>query len=343
MTADPSAPAVVPVDPAAPDPATLARAADLLRRGRLVAFPTETVYGLGGHALDHEAVARIFAAKGRPAHNPLIVHVTSTAEARRLARQWPRDADRLAEAFWPGPVTLVVPRAPNLPDLVTAGLDAIAIRVPAHPVALALLAAAELPVAAPSANRSTRVSPTRAEHVAASLGDRVDLILDAGPTTVGIESTVLDLTGERPRILRPGMIGAEALAAVVGPVQRPDLDAIAAGTPRSSPGLDRRHYAPRARLSLAPSSDLAAEAARGMAEGLRVGALVHTPVALPPGVHVVRLADQAAGYARGLYDALHGFDADGCALVVVEALPDDAAWDGVRDRLARAAHRVDTP
>ncbi|HEY0970121.1 MAG TPA: L-threonylcarbamoyladenylate synthase, partial [Gemmatimonadales bacterium] len=209
------------VDPVSPGPQVLAHAASVLRRGGLVAFPTETVYGLGANALDSDAVARIYAAKGRPSFNPLIVHVADATAARTLATAWPEAAERLAAAFWPGPLTMVLPKQPRVTDLVTAGLPSVALRVPAHPVALALLRAAGIPIAAPSANRYTELSPTSAAHVERGLGDRVELILDAGPTRVGIESTVVDLTGERPVMLRPGIISADALAAVVGPLGAP--------------------------------------------------------------------------------------------------------------------------
>src|SRR5919199_1388466 len=203
----------VRVDPHSPDVGVIRRAADLLRAGELVAFPTETVYGLGANALDEGAVRKIFEAKGRPSYNPLIVHVSSAADVSRVAAAWPESAQRLAERFWPGPLTLVLPKRSEVPDAVTAGLGSVAVRVPAHPVALALLRAAGVPVAAPSANRSTEVSPTMAPHVEKSLGKRVALIVDGGPTTVGIESTVVDLSGERPVLLRPGAISGLELGA----------------------------------------------------------------------------------------------------------------------------------
>src|SRR5579864_4916197 len=192
---------VLTVDPQAPDAAAIAEAAALLRAGGLVAFPTETVYGLAANALSADAVSRIFAAKGRPAGNPVIVHVADAAGARALVDDWPAAAERLAERFWPGPLTLVLPRSRQVPDLVTAGGSTVGVRVPAHPVALALLHACGLPLAAPSANRSTRLSPTRAAHVLGDLGDRIDLLLDGGATPGGLESTVLDLTAAPPRLL----------------------------------------------------------------------------------------------------------------------------------------------
>src|SRR5690606_26507278 len=192
------------VDPENPDPAIIHHAASLLRNGGLVAFPTETVYGLGANALDPGGVRRIFAAKGRPSFNRLIVHCAGISEARALAAEWPSGAEELGSTFWPGPLTLVLPKRPFVPDEVTAGLPTVALRVPGHPVAQALLHAAGIPIAAPSANPSSRLSPTRAEHVIKGLGERVDLVLDAGESPVGIESSVVDLSGPLPVLLRPG-------------------------------------------------------------------------------------------------------------------------------------------
>lgn len=327
----------VEVDREAPQPDRVERAAAVIRRGGLVAFPTETVYGLGANALDPAAVARIFEAKGRPRYNPLIVHVDGVAAARRLALSWPPLADVLAEAFWPGPLTMVLPRRPEVPEIVSAGLPTVALRVPAHPVALALLRAAALPIVAPSANPSTALSPTRAEHVVRALGDRIDLVLDAGPTGVGIESTVLDLSGERPVLLRPGALSAADLEPLTGALERPVEGDEAA--PRPSPGMLERHYAPRASLSLfGPEGRTAAVArARSAAgEGAVVGALVFEPLGVA-GDREVLMPRDPAGYARKLYAALHGLDDRGCDLVLVERVPDGTAWEGVRDRLQRAA------
>jgi len=332
------------VDSAAPDRAVIQRAAQLLRNGELVAFPTETVYGLGAHALDERAVRRIFEAKGRPSYNPLIVHVSGIEDAQRVAAAWPAAAQRLAERFWPGPLTLVLPKRPHVPDAVTAGLPSVALRVPAHPVALAVIAAAGVPVAAPSANRSTEVSPTTAQHVEKSLGDRVALILDAGPTSIGIESTVLDLTRDVPVLLRPGLVSAPDLASLVGAVAR--APAPRADAPRPAPGMLERHYAPRARLLLCDAGDRgdvarAAQLARDEhARGGRVGALVRE------GSHaldelaaddVITMSPTPEGYARRLYAALHELDDAGCTLVVAERVPADGAWGAVADRLERAS------
>jgi L-threonylcarbamoyladenylate synthase len=323
----------IAVDPERPDPEVVRRAADVIRAGGLVAFPTETVYGLGADALDPAAIARIYAAKGRPSFNPLIVHVADVAGAEALAAAFPAAARRLAERFWPGPLTLVLPKRPHVPDAVSAGLPSVALRVPAHSVALALIRTAGRPIAAPSANRYTELSPTTADHVVRGLGDRVAMVLDAGPAEVGIESTVVDCTGDRPRLLRPGLLSRDELAAVAG---RVDLAAAAPkGTaPRPSPGMVERHYAPRARLVLVDPAGLDAAAARA---GRPAGAIVVRSPA-PSVEHPVRLPDSAAGYARGLYAALHRLDELGCAEVVVERPPAGAEWAGVHDRLRRAAH-----
>ncbi len=258
----------------------------------------------------------------------------------QLARHWPAHATRLAERFWPGPLTLVVPKATVVPDIVTAGLDAVGIRVPAHPVALALIRAADLPVAAPSANRYTQLSPTSAEHVAQALGDRIDMLLDGGSANVGIESTVVDLTGPMPRLLRPGMISIASLEEVVGPVER-DIVEPSGEAPRLSPGQVDRHYAPRAIMQLLGSADLAALSEPQAAEELgriSLGAVVYSDVRLPAGSYVVRLPAEADGYARGLYAALHQLDAAGCDRILVEMPPVTPQWSAVHDRLRRAAH-----
>jgi L-threonylcarbamoyladenylate synthase len=323
----------VDVDPLVPSPEVIAHAARLLRSGRLVAFPTETVYGLGANALDASAVERIYAAKGRPHYNPLIVHVVDVAAARHLVREWPEQAELLANAFWPGPLTLVLPKRPMIPDAVTARLPAVAIRVPAHPVAQALLAEAEIPIAAPSANRSMLLSPTTGAHVESSLGEAIDLILDAGPTLVGIESTVIDLSGPEPKLLRPGTISLPQIEAVIGTVGT--AGRVSGPTARVSPGMLERHYAPRARLLLSSAAELPALFDRWRASVRSIGALViDAPI---EGPHVVRMPAEPLAYASKLYAALHDMDEAECDVVVVENVPDDPAWLGVHDRLTRAA------
>lgn len=327
---------IVPVSRSEPESAVIAEAAAILRDGGLVAFPTETVYGLGANALDSAAVARIFEAKGRPSYNPLIVHVADEAGARALVSEWPERASLLARAFWPGPLTVVLRKRDVVPDIVTAGNDSVALRVPAHPVALALLREAQIPLAAPSANRSTELSPTTARHVARSLGERVDVILDAGPTDVGIESTVVDLRGEQPSILRPGLIGPRELEPIVGELAAPNE--MSGDEARPAPGMLHRHYAPRARLVLFDGADtrtVFAEVLRLIELEERVGLVVIG--AQIGGTNVTRMPRDAAAYARRLYMTLHQLDEEGVKVVFVERVPNGAAWDGVRDRLERAS------
>jgi len=327
---------VVRVDVNHPDRAVLDEAAELLRAGSLVAFPTETVYGLGAHALDARAVQRIYEAKGRPAINPLIVHVASLAAARALAADWPAAADALAAALWPGPITLVVRRTAAIPDVVSAGSDTVGLRVPAHPVALALLRTANIPVAAPSANLSNQISPTTAEHVVRGLGERVPLVLDGGPTDVGIESTVVDVTGSVPTILRPGMVSRDDVARIAGDARVVSTDDIDA--PRS-PGMMGRHYAPRARVRLFASSEresVRGAAAEAVQRGQRVGAMTFDSLDLPLTLEVLANRNPAA-YAQALYANLHAFDDARCDLLFIEEPPADVEWAGVRDRLSRAA------
>lgn len=325
------------VDPSQPQSDVIAEAAAVIRRGELVAFPTETVYGLGADALSERAVLGIFTAKGRPAYNPIIAHVASVAHARSLVTRWPDDAVKLAERFWPGPLTLVLPRAAHVPLALTAGRDTVAVRMPAHPVALALIAAADRPIAAPSANRFTELSPTTADHVERSLGDRITLLLDGGPTSVGIESTVVDLTGDAPILLRPGLISRTALAEVLGIVPGDPAPAAHAEEARAAPGMIDRHYAPRARVALTAPEDVQSVIAQAADAGRRVGAVVIVAGAVGA-APIHRLPADAAGYARGIYAALHAVDEAACDVVCVERPPADASWDGVNDRLRRAAH-----
>jgi L-threonylcarbamoyladenylate synthase len=313
----------------------LTRGAEALRAGGLVAFPTETVYGLGANALDAAAVHRVFAAKGRPAANPVIVHLAGAEEVGRAASDWPEAAGRLAERFWPGPLTFVLPRAPALPAVVTAGGPTVAVRVPAHPVARELIRRAGVPVAAPSANRSTRLSPTRAEHVLRDLAGAIDLILDGGPTAGGIESTVLDVTGPRARLLRPGLVSRAEIEAVIGPVDAPVGVDEAVALP--SPGMMARHYAPRTPLEAVEGDG--AERVRALAgEGKRVAWVTWFAAGeVPSGAVLVRLPSDPAGYAARLYAALHELDQAGVERIVVALPPAGDGWLAVRDRLRRAS------
>jgi L-threonylcarbamoyladenylate synthase len=328
-------PEVLTVDPQHPEPERIARAAAVLRRGGLVAFPTETVYGLGANALDAEAVGRIFLAKGRPAHNPIIVHIAEASGVRQVAADWPPLAERLAARFWPGPLTLVLPRAQAVPDIVAAGGPTVAVRVPVHPVALALLRAADMPVAAPSANRSTQLSPTRAEHVLEGLAGRIDLLLDGGPAFGGLESTVLDVTTMPPRLLRPGLVTPAQLEEIIGPVER--LQGLpAAGQPLASPGMLARHYAPRTPLECVPQGS--ARVGELLAAGLGVGWLSLGEEGEPPGWLVkVDMPPAPAEYAAALFATLHELDRLGLDRILVTLPPETEEWLAVRDRLRRAA------
>jgi len=343
---------VLKLDPRSPDPELLREAAQVLRRGGLVAFPTETVYGLGANALDDAATARIFAAKGRPPNNPLIVHVAEPAAARELVADWPPLAQRLAERFWPGPLSLVLPRHGTISSLVTGGGPTVAIRCPAHPVARGLLAATGLPLAAPSANRSSELSPTLAEHVLRGLKGRIDLVLDAGPTPAGIESTVLDVTSSPPRILRAGPITAselEAAGVLCLPLPSGERAGVRgpageAGTPLPSPGMLQRHYAPRTPLVPAVDGRELVEAA--LARGERVGWLTWHESSpgqgrQGDGERLVQLTmpRDAVAYASQLYAALHVLDDSHVARIIVDLPPAEEAWLAIRDRLSRAAQR----
>ncbi len=330
----------IPVDISNPAREAVAQAAEVIRTGGLVAFPTETVYGLGANALDVAAVQRVFTAKGRPPHNPLIAHVADQHGAADLVTVWPESAARLAEAFWPGPLTLVLPRSAIVPDLVTAGLPEVAVRVPAHPVALALLRAAELPIVAPSANPAAAISPTTADHVERNLGRAVDLILDAGPTRLGIESTVIDLSRDPPLLLRPGALPTKSIEAITGPLGRPGR-----GTTKerhASPGMRARHYAPRATLVVFRPDERAAAnaiARRAATNGQTVGALLLEPLngleASPD--HQVIMPHDPQAYAHRLYAELHRLDDLGCDLILAQQVPDRPGWEAVRDRLTRAS------
>jgi L-threonylcarbamoyladenylate synthase len=329
--------------PAEFERAVVATAAEL-SRGGLVALPTETVYGLAANALDAHAVRRIFAVKGRPTHNPLIVHVASAEMARRCVRSWLDAADQLAAAFWPGPLTLVLQRSPAIPPEVTAGADTVAVRWPKHPFVQAVLERCGFPLAAPSANRSNEVSPTRPEHVVKSLGSKVALIVDGGPCEVGIESTVLDLTVDPPSILRPGMIHAESLTALLGELARATPAAAnprESGTPLKSPGLLARHYAPRARLLVWTWQDrleLEQLLVRHRVDCASAFVLSHDRI--PTGLRCARLSvipHDPIAYARALYAELHRCDEAGAETIVVEAPPATREWDGIRDRLRRAS------
>ena len=331
---------------ASPTPAAIAEAAALLRAGDIVGMPTETVYGLAADALDPTAVKKIFAAKGRPADHPLIVHLPSAEHLPQWAAAIPKDVLALARAFWPGPLTLILRRTPEVPDEVTGGQDTVGLRVPAHPVALALLRAFDGGLAAPSANRFGRISPTTAAHVHEELGERVALILDGGACEVGIESTILDFSRDVPEILRPGAIGPEDIARVIGrrprvrgEIEQPPADEAgsASPAPRVSGAL-AAHYAPRTPLRLVEPALLADEAAALAGEGSRVAVLAHS-TSDPADARLSwrSLPAEPAAYAQGLYASLRALDAVGADFILIEALPGGPGWRAVADRLGRAA------
>ncbi|MFL6414509.1 MAG: L-threonylcarbamoyladenylate synthase [Bryobacteraceae bacterium] len=296
-----------------PTDAELQRAAELIRQGGLVAFPTETVYGLGANALDADAVCRIFAAKRRPWASPLIVHVGDETMARAITAEWPAIARHLAQQFWPGPLTMVLKKAPVVPDVVTANLDSVGVRMPSHPVALQLIRAAGVPIAAPSANRFSELSPTTADHVRESLGDEVDFILDGGPTTIGIESTVISLHRKPPVVLRPGMITKEQVERATGIQFEHEMN-----VPEiiESPGQHPRHYAPRTKLLLLDRGSQPPEG-RG---------------------RFLVLSKNPKEFAASLYSELHKADREGWDWIALERPPDAPEWAGILDRLQRATY-----
>ena len=315
-----------------PEKPAIDEAVAVLRRGGLVAFPTETVYGLGARALDHVAVKKIFAAKGRPAAHPIIAHVLDESGAKKIAAEWNDLASQLARAFWPGPLTIIAPKKNEIPDDLTGGGKSVGIRAPSHPVARALLAALDEPIAAPSANRFQQISPTLAAHVVKSLGDKVDLVLDGGACARGIESTVVAVSKNEIRLLRPGSISIAALGAYAKVIYENHIIE-RADELRASPGMDAKHYAPRARLLVAPRDRIASR--MGAAE--KVGIILRGKSAAIAAFDVRVLADDPDDFASALFAALHDLDDANCSLIIVEAPPETDAWIAVRDRLGRAA------
>lgn len=309
------------------------KAVAILHSGGLVAFPTETVYGLGADASNPDAVKKIFAAKGRPQNHPLIVHLADASHLAHWAREIPIAAHRLGERFWPGPLTLILRRADNVPDALTGGQDTVGLRVPAHPVAHALLKAFGSGIAAPSANRFGRISPTTAEHVRAELGERVDMVLDGGSCDIGIESTIVDLSGSQPAVLRPGKISASELEEVLGkPLAQPEPS-----SPRA-PGMLSVHYAPQTPLQVVSGKALTEATHRFSAQGKRAAVLAyhHAPIA-DANIAWFAAPSQAAGYARALYANLRRLDQSKYDVILVEQVPPGEEWDAVRDRLSKAA------
>jgi L-threonylcarbamoyladenylate synthase len=294
------------------------KAAHILRSGGLVVFPTETVYGLGANALDPATIRKIYEMKGRPSSSPLIVHVSSIAQARALAEEWLPEAERLAERYWPGPLTLVVPKKPFIPDEVTAGLQTVGIRIPRHPVALALLREAGIPIAAPSANRFTRLSPTSAQHVRDAFGDDTPFLLDGGPCEVGLESTVIAVTREGLEVLRPGMALVENASAV--PEEKHEA--------HRAPGQHKRHYSPKTRVLLVNRGHLPQTG-----NGAYLWLAYNSSAAKK-----YRMPENPSEYAAQLYNTLHALDREGLDWIAVEMPPDTPEWSAIRDRLTRAAY-----
>jgi L-threonylcarbamoyladenylate synthase len=317
------------------------RAAELLRAGEVVALPTETVYGLAANVLDENAVAKIFQIKGRPANNPIIVHVASNEMAKRCVKNWPELAEKFSKSFWPGPLTLVLPRAEIIPEIVSAGGATVGIRWPSHPFIQAVIRECNFPLAAPSANLSNQISPTNAEHVRVQLAEKIPLIVDGGQSQVGIESTVLDLSVSPPQILRPGMIHTESLAAVCGEVQNSEFRIQNPESTFRSPGLLKKHYSPKAKLLILNwrNDDDLLEQIRNSQFAIRnCFVIAHTKI--PAGesfADVSVMPHDAEAFARALYAELHRCDAAGAELIVVEAPPDSPEWSGIADRLRRAA------
>ncbi len=340
---------VLRLDPSHPAAEGIEQGAAILRRGGLVAFPTETVYGLGAHALNPSAVRRIFAAKDRPAEDPLIVHIHHIRALAELTEDLPPGVKPLASRFWPGPLTMVMRRSRAVPPEVTAGLDTVAVRIPAHPIAHALIAAAAIPVAAPSANLFSRPSPTRAAHVLEDLNGRIDLVIDGGSTTVGVESTVLDLTGPVPTILRPGAVTVEMIRAVLPDVTMLSTSVRPPDVGMKSPGLLLRHYSPRAEMTLyegptqAVLERLIADATNSLTRGRSIGILLADEDDLgqyPAAVRIVRLGRERDHemLAANLYSALRALDAEGVEIILARTFADESGLAvAIHDRLRRAA------
>lgn len=336
-----------------PESEIIAQAAALIRAGELVAFPTETVYGLGADALNPAAAAKIFAAKQRPAYDPIIVHIAEPQQLDQITTNRPAITDQLTAAFWPGPLTLILPRTAAVPDVITAGGHTVAVRCPAHPVAQALLRAAETPIGAPSANRFSHTSPTTAQHVYDDLNGRIPLILDGGPTNVGVESTVLDLTGKVPTVLRPGGVTVEALREVLGTVAQKsrEIETPTAAEVIPSPGMLERHYAPRAELWLFTGSDTAIYQAmqKAVTEAQHNGRNVALLLAVEDAPHfahfhgpqqLVGSLHNLEGVARNLFNTLRQLDTAETDLILARDFPAEGLGLAIRDRLRRAAEQV---
>ena len=322
-------------------------AAEVLRRGGLVAFPTETVYGLGANALDSKAVKKIFEVKGRPTDNPLIVHVASKAEVYKLASEVPKEAEKLMNAFWPGPLTLILKKSEIVPNTTTGGLDTVAIRMPAHKIALTLIKESKVPVAAPSANLSGKPSPTSGEHVIRDLYGKIDVIIDAGETQIGLESTVLDLTVDPPTILRPGGITLEDLERLLGEVQvHPAVEGRKVKTTVKSPGMKYRHYAPNADVIVVEgNAEKVREKIRELTtkykrEGKKVGVMI-TDMKQRCGADVTKIVgNDFETIARNLFKTLRGFDEEDVDVIIAEGIESVGLGLAIMNRLKRASYKI---
>lgn len=338
---------ILKVNPIAPEPSKIKEAAEVIKKGGTVAFPTETVYGLGAGALNPDAVKKIFRAKGRPSDNPLIAHIAKISDLKLIAKRPPEAAIALINKFWPGPLTIILKRKKVVPDIVTGGLDTVAVRMPDNKIALSLIRKAGVPLVAPSANLSGSPSPTGARDVAADLSGRIDMILDGGKTRIGIESTVIDMTTRPPVLLRPGGLPVEEIEKVIGPVRRLlEEPAVLRGEPVRSPGMKYRHYAPKARMTIVEGSAEEAQARirklaeEGLRKGKRVGVLTFNR-----GFRVEGCINRYAGsrpeaVARRLFDTLRGFDKEGVDIIVSEGYGGKGLKLGIADRLRRAAVKI---
>lgn len=319
-----------------PEGPAIEEAAAILRQGGLVAFPTETVYGLGADATNHDAIKAVFDVKGRPPDNPLIVHIAQPEQLLHLAKEVPPKGKRLAEAFWPGPLTLVVRRLPHVPDIVTADLDTVAVRMPNHPITLQLVKVFGRPIVGPSANISGRPSPTTAEHVFNDLRGKIDLILDAGPAQIGMESTVIDVTVDPPLILRFGGLTRNQIEEVVGTLSTSAQDVHL----RRSPGTRHRHYAPMAKVVLigeGNKAELESKLRHYRQLGERIGCIVHSVVPSKGGEFVISLPPEIERYSQQLFMALRQLDEQGVDVILVESVVEVGIGEAVMDRLRRAA------
>lgn len=330
---------ILKLDPTSPDIEAIERAASVIRNGGIVAFPTETVYGLGADALNEQAIEGIFRAKDRPADNPLIVHVSDREMLARVITSVSKNTSKLIEKFWPGPLTLVLKRKPEVAHSVSAGLDTVAVRMPEGRIALELIKRSGTPIAAPSANLSGRPSPTRAEHVERDLSWRIDMILDGGQTKIGIESTVIDMTSEPPLILRPGWITREQISEIIGAVGQPDSEEEL----KRSPGTRHRHYSPGARVVLIEpgSPKFLEDTCREHLRNGPVAFLGHTQINLEsPNFYSILLKSEAEDYARSIYQALRELDDKSPQVIIIEGINESGEGAGVMDRLRRAASEI---